>query len=160
VVKFLAELHRRLGPVTVVWDRNQIHSKSKVVKAGATRVTAWETLAMWLTTEETGETPHVTAEDIDRILPADGFGKFAILSASENSFIQAGNDWQPGEECRAFLRDHGSDPWVLEYRDGESGRQYRAIGHVTLDQVRQAFLSYLSGSRAWREMLGWREMSV
>jgi transposase len=32
VVTFLAELHRRLGPVTVVWDRNQIHSKSKVVK--------------------------------------------------------------------------------------------------------------------------------
>src|SRR5215207_1338886 len=32
VVGFLAELHRRLGPVTVVWDRNQIHSKSKVVK--------------------------------------------------------------------------------------------------------------------------------
>jgi transposase len=33
VVAFLAELHRRLGPLTVVWDRNQIHSKSKVVKA-------------------------------------------------------------------------------------------------------------------------------
>jgi transposase len=33
VVEFLAELHRRLGPVTVVWDRNQIHSKSRAVKA-------------------------------------------------------------------------------------------------------------------------------
>jgi hypothetical protein len=33
VVAFLAELHRRLGPVTVVWDRNQIHSRAKVVKA-------------------------------------------------------------------------------------------------------------------------------
>jgi hypothetical protein len=33
VVTFLAELHRRLGPVTVVWDRNQIHSRAKVVKA-------------------------------------------------------------------------------------------------------------------------------
>jgi transposase len=33
VVTFLAELHRRVGPVTVVWDRNQIHSKSKAVKA-------------------------------------------------------------------------------------------------------------------------------
>jgi hypothetical protein len=32
VVKFVAELHRRLGPLTVVWDRNQIHSKSKAVK--------------------------------------------------------------------------------------------------------------------------------
>ena len=33
VVAFLAELHRRLGPLTVVWDRNQIHSKSKTVQA-------------------------------------------------------------------------------------------------------------------------------
>jgi hypothetical protein len=32
VVAFLAELHRRLGRVTVVWDRNQIHSRAKVVK--------------------------------------------------------------------------------------------------------------------------------
>lgn len=33
VVEFLGELHRRLGRVTVIWDRNQIHSKAKVVKA-------------------------------------------------------------------------------------------------------------------------------
>jgi transposase len=33
VVEFLGELRRALGPLTVVWDRNQIHSRSKVVKA-------------------------------------------------------------------------------------------------------------------------------
>jgi transposase len=33
VVAFLAEVHRRLGPLTVVWDRNQIHGKSKAVRA-------------------------------------------------------------------------------------------------------------------------------
>ena len=33
VVRFLAELYRRLGPVTVVWDRNQIHGRAKAVKA-------------------------------------------------------------------------------------------------------------------------------
>ena len=33
MVAFLAELHRRLGRVTVVWDRNQIHSRAKAVKA-------------------------------------------------------------------------------------------------------------------------------
>jgi transposase len=37
VVTFLAELHRRLGRITVVWDRNQIHSKSKAVKAWLAR---------------------------------------------------------------------------------------------------------------------------
>src|SRR4051794_39513260 len=30
-VTFLAELHRRVGAVTVVWDRNQIHSRAKAV---------------------------------------------------------------------------------------------------------------------------------
>src|SRR4051794_28504168 len=33
VVAFLADFHRRLGPVTVVRDRNQIHGKAKAVKA-------------------------------------------------------------------------------------------------------------------------------
>jgi transposase len=33
VVAFLEQLRRVLGPMTVVWDRNNIHSKAKVVKA-------------------------------------------------------------------------------------------------------------------------------
>jgi transposase len=37
VVRFLAELHRRLGPLTVVWDRNNIHSRAGVVKAWLAR---------------------------------------------------------------------------------------------------------------------------
>jgi transposase len=51
VVAFLAELHRRLGPLTVVWDRNQIHSKAKVVKA-------------WL-----ADHPGVVAEDFPGYVP-------------------------------------------------------------------------------------------
>jgi hypothetical protein len=33
VVAFLSELHRRVGAVTVIWDRNNIHSTSKAVQA-------------------------------------------------------------------------------------------------------------------------------
>src|SRR5262249_45930912 len=33
VVAFLAELHRRLGRGTGVWDRNQIHSRARAVRA-------------------------------------------------------------------------------------------------------------------------------
>ena len=33
VVAFLADLHRRLGPLTVVWDRGAIHDKALVVRA-------------------------------------------------------------------------------------------------------------------------------
>jgi transposase len=51
VVGFLAELHRRLGPLTVVWDRNQIHGKSKAVKA-------------WLANH-----PGVAAEDFPGYVP-------------------------------------------------------------------------------------------
>lgn len=32
VVAFLADLHRRLGPLTVVWDRGTIHDKAAVVR--------------------------------------------------------------------------------------------------------------------------------
>jgi transposase len=51
VAAFLADLRRRLGRLTVVWDRNQIHSKSKVVRA-------------WL-----AEHPDVVAEDFPGYVP-------------------------------------------------------------------------------------------
>lgn len=52
VVEFLAELRRELrGPFTVVWDRSNIHSKSRVVKA-------------WL-----AEHPEVVVEDFPGYAP-------------------------------------------------------------------------------------------
>jgi transposase len=75
VVRFLAELHRRLGPVTVVWDRNSIHSKSKAVKA-------------WL-----AKHPGVVAEDfpgyVPDLNPDEGvwgwtkYGRLANLAAND-----------------------------------------------------------------------------
>lgn len=115
---------------------------------------------MTLTTEEVGEILDVTAAEIERILGGDAFGKFAILFASEISFIQAGNDWQPGAECRQFLQQHDSDPWLLEYRDSSSGQQFRAAGQVTLVQVQQAFLSYLGGTGEWRTAFDWHELDL
>jgi len=111
---------------------------------------------MKLTTEDLGDVPEVDAAVLDTVLASDGFGGFAILSASDEAFIQAGNEWHPGVECEAFLASHGSDPWVLEFR--EDGRLYRASGHVTLDQVRQAFRSYLAGGSEWRAGQTWGEV--
>jgi hypothetical protein len=37
VVTFLKGLHRRLGPLTVVWDRNPIHGRSKAVNRWLTK---------------------------------------------------------------------------------------------------------------------------
>src|SRR5689334_18188418 len=93
---------------------------------------------MTLTTEEIGDMPDVDAAAMDELLATEDFGKFAILSASDKVFIQAGNGWRPDEACRAFMKATGSDPWALEYR--ERGRQFRATDHVTLDQVRHASL--------------------
>jgi transposase len=74
VVAFLAELHQRLGPLTVIWDRNQIHSKAKVVKA-------------WLAAH-----PNVVAEDfpgyVPELNPDEGvwgwtkYGRLANLAAN------------------------------------------------------------------------------
>jgi transposase len=75
VVGFLKEVHRRLGPLTVVWDRNQIHSKSKAVKA-------------WLAGH-----PGVVAEDfpgyVPDLNPDEGvwgwakYGRLANLAAND-----------------------------------------------------------------------------
>jgi transposase len=51
VVDFLEGLRRRLGRLTVVWDRNQIHGKARVVRA-------------WL-----AEHPEVVAEDFPGYVP-------------------------------------------------------------------------------------------
>jgi hypothetical protein len=111
---------------------------------------------MRLTTEHLINVPVVTAAEIDHVLGDENFGTFAVLAADEDNFIQAGNDWQDGPEATAFFEAHASDPWVLEYRDGATGRLFRAAGHVTLDEVREAFLSYLVAGNDWR-LFTWEE---
>jgi transposase len=51
VVTFLTDLRRRLGPLTVIWDRSKIHNKAKLVKA-------------WL-----AKHPDVVAEDFPGYVP-------------------------------------------------------------------------------------------
>jgi transposase len=75
VVAFLTELHRRVRSVTVVWDRNNIHSKSKAVKE-------------WL-----AKHPDVVAEDfpgyVPDLNPDEGvwgwtkYGRLANLAAND-----------------------------------------------------------------------------
>jgi transposase len=105
VVAFLKDLHRRLGPVTVVWDRNQIHSKSKVVKA-------------WL-----AKHPGVVCEDfpgyVPDLNPDEGvwgwtkYGRLANLAANDKDELW---DWVVEElvevKCRpdllrGFIRQTG-----------------------------------------------------
>ncbi|MBN9524192.1 hypothetical protein J0H58_37725 [bacterium] len=113
---------------------------------------------MTLTTEDMGDLSDVDPAAMDELLASDGFGKFAVLSVSDEAFLQAGNNWQPTPECEAFMAEHGSDPWVLEYR--ADGQQFRAAGPVTLDQVRKAFLSYLTAGPEWRTGVRWAALDL
>lgn len=108
---------------------------------------------MTLTTDELHAFPDVDVATLDRVLEADAFGEFAILAVAQEEYIQAANDWNASDECAKFDQANGSEPWLLEYREG--GQHYRASGHVTLEQVRQAFRSYLLGDGAWRSEFTW-----
>ena len=100
VVDFLAELRRRLGPLTVIWDRNQIHSKAKVVKA-------------WLAKHR-----DVVAEDFPGYVPdlnpdegVWGWTKYGRLSnlAAENIDVLWDHVWETLDEVkhRPDLRQTG-----------------------------------------------------
>lgn len=115
---------------------------------------------MKLTTEDLGEIADVKADELARIVDEDAFGAFAVLSDSDDAFMQAGNNWSPDDECEAFVERHGSDPWVLEYRDAASGKQFQATRNVTLQEVRDAFLHYLRANPAWRDRFQWSEIDV
>ena len=89
VVAFLADLHRRRGPLTVIWDRHPIHSKSKAVKA-------------WLARH-----PGVVAEDfpgyVPDLNPDEGvwgwtkYGRLANLAADGQAGIVGSGDG--GADC-------------------------------------------------------------
>jgi transposase len=105
VVAFLTDLHRRLGPLTVVWDRSQIHSKSRAVKA-------------WLASH-----PGVVAEDfpgyVPDLNPDEGvwgwtkYGQLANLAAWDTTELweQAGGElWELKHRpdlLKAFIRHTG-----------------------------------------------------
>jgi hypothetical protein len=81
---------------------------------------------MRLMTEEIGDVPDVDAATLDEVLGYDAFGKFGILTKSDEEFIQTDCDWRPDKAIGAFLAATGSDLWVLKYR--KKGRQFSVEG--------------------------------
>ncbi|MBS0260472.1 MAG: hypothetical protein JSS02_00840 [Planctomycetes bacterium] len=115
---------------------------------------------MTLTCEDHDPIDDVSEKQLDEILSSDVFGKFAILSNSDSAFIQAASDWQPTDECAAFLEANDSDPWLLERRDGSDDTHFRVQSYVTLDVVRAAFKAYLSGDTRWQTDFVWERVAT
>ena len=111
---------------------------------------------MRLTTEDMQEVLAPSEETLDEILSSDSFGKFAILSAADDKFIQIASAWSPSEECQAFLSKYRSDPWILEIRDGGPDTHLRARGFVTLEAAQRAFKAFLKGGKEWAERFEWK----
>lgn len=102
---------------------------------------------MRLIAEALGEVERITPDILDQTLREDSFGKFVVLVGPDGEFLQAGCVWDSSARCAAFVRETGSDPWVLECR--EQGALRRAEGLLTGDEVRVAFGEYLRGERRW-----------
>jgi len=110
---------------------------------------------MRLITEDLEEVIAPAEDTLDEILSGDSFGKFAILSAADDRFIQIAGAWGPSDECQAFLSEYRSDPWILEIRDGGPDTHFRARGFVTLGAAQKAFKDFLKGGREWLKRFQW-----
>lgn len=99
---------------------------------------------MQLAPEDLDPIGKVTQEALREILEWEVFGKFAILADSPTSYMQAACDWQPTDEGAQFVKPYGSDPWILEYREGQTDTHFRANGYRTRNGVIEPFSRYLA----------------
>jgi len=69
-------------------------------------------------------------------------GEFVILESGNNNFLQAGGERE--------------GPYVLEVmRDGV---QFQAVGDLTKQDVKGAFLAYFRGEPDWRSKWEWKKL--
>ena len=113
-----------------------------------------------LRTEERDPVIGVTATRLAALFDEEGFGTFAVLESGAGHFIQTACEWEASAVTSAFLRKHKADPWVVEYRDNASAPIFRVKKHLTLAQVKVAFLSWLAGDDAWRTAHRWKVLEL
>ena len=117
---------------------------------------------MNLQAEELEPIDNVTEDDLERVFDESqtAFGKFVILSASKDAFIQSACTWEPTEKSKEFIQRMGSDPYCLEYHDPHLDKQFVATGDFTLLQIKDAFIEYLKGTDAWKHGKEWEELKA
>jgi hypothetical protein len=89
-----------------------------------------------------------TPRDVDVGLRALTFpdNSFAILAVGSDVYIQAAMD------------DDGT--FVVEYQDGSADDHYRTPAAVAIDDVVEAFQSYLQQDGTWRSRFEWQKVEV
>jgi hypothetical protein len=116
---------------------------------------------MWLRYFDKGkirEVSEVTRAELDRILAGEPLSSFFSLIASKTSYIRASVDAAAKTGPKANPQKSVHQPWTLEYFDGQSRQFFRSFDRITLEQVRQAFCSYVVGSDEWHHIVHWQRM--
>lgn len=113
-----------------------------------------------LRTDELDPLVGITATRLAEVFDEESFGAFAVLETGAGQFIQTASEWEPGAVSAAFLRKNESDPWRVEYRESAAEPMYRLKGHLTLAQVKVAFLSWLARDDAWRKAHTWKVLEL
>jgi hypothetical protein len=86
----------------------------------------------------------VTEQTFEEVFADDSLrGEFIILEADADTFLQAGGE--------------GNGPYTLEYK--EAGKQFQAVGELTKQEVKEAFLDYLQGGTGWRTKHEWKALA-
>jgi hypothetical protein len=121
-----------------------------------------------LTSQNLPAIDNASEADINCAFENGAIGGFVHLSASDDSFIQAGSWGTPGTFVPAddpTVRDHwafihrtGSEPWRLEHFEPVGEREYEVAGYLTLEQVKRAFVAYLAGDPSWRQEFTWVQL--
>lgn len=87
---------------------------------------------------------NVTEEELINAFEDDvGRGDFIILSQSEEVYIQAAGE--------------GDDPYVMEYREGDSDHHFQCTQKLPKANVQSAFMKYLRGDDSWKTDFEWKQ---
>ena len=87
---------------------------------------------------------NVTEEElIDAFEDDVGRGEFIILSQSGEVYIQAAGE--------------GDDPYVMEYREGDSDHHFQCTRKLSKANVQSAFMKYLRGDDSWKTDFEWKQ---
>ncbi len=88
---------------------------------------------------------NVSEAELARAFQDDaGRGEFIILSQADQIYIQASGEYD--------------EPYILEYRDGDSDHHFQSVEDVPKEMVQAVFMKYLKGDHSWKRDVAWAKL--